>query len=414
MAADAAGGRFARSPSALIWLAIVLGLALRLAFSLGYWTDQPLTRDEREYLSLARSLASGRGFEYDEAVADPFGRAPGYPLFLAAVGGGSRPAPSHVPVAVKIAQSIVGAFGIWIVGVVGTRLGGSRAGGAAALLAAIYPPLVWTAAFALTEAVAWPLTLAVVALFDRACSAREQRLPAFLIAGLLAGAAVLVRPASLFFLLLAGLWLVTRRRPAAAVVLAAGALTIVGPWTVRNVHHYGRLVLVASEGGVTFWTGNHPRAIGEGDLAANVALKLDRERLRAEHPGLTEEQLEPVYYREALAWIGSHPLDWLRLEARKTFYFVVPIGPSYRVHSARYYVATFVSYALVLPMAIVGFFLLGDARRRSPGLWLLAGSAMVVSLVFFPQDRFRVSMLDPVLIVCAGAMRVPERLSPSA
>ena len=43
------------------WIAAaaLVGFALRLAFGLVYWTHQPLTRDEREYLSLARSLAAG-------------------------------------------------------------------------------------------------------------------------------------------------------------------------------------------------------------------------------------------------------------------------------------------------------------------------------------------------------------------
>ena len=45
------------------------------------------------------------------------------------------------------------------------------------------------------------------------------------------------------------------------------------PWTIRNIRVYGRFVLVASEGGVTFWTGNHPLAVGDGDLAANPAIK---------------------------------------------------------------------------------------------------------------------------------------------
>ena len=52
------------------WIAAaaLVGLALRLAFGLFYWTNQPLTRDEREYLSLARSLAAGRGYVYDSEV----------------------------------------------------------------------------------------------------------------------------------------------------------------------------------------------------------------------------------------------------------------------------------------------------------------------------------------------------------
>ena len=75
------------------WIAAaaLVGFALRLAFGLVYWTHQPLTRDEREYLSLARSLAAGRGYVYDSEVLngpiEPFGRAPGYPVFLALTGG---------------------------------------------------------------------------------------------------------------------------------------------------------------------------------------------------------------------------------------------------------------------------------------------------------------------------------------
>ncbi|HVZ19690.1 MAG TPA: hypothetical protein VG871_01435, partial [Vicinamibacterales bacterium] len=97
------------------WIAaaVLVGLALRLAFALLYWVGQPLTRDEFEYLSLARSLASGHGYVYDQEVlsgpVQPFGRAPGYPLFLALVGGGTRVV-TAVPASVKIAQSIVGAM----------------------------------------------------------------------------------------------------------------------------------------------------------------------------------------------------------------------------------------------------------------------------------------------------------------
>ena len=57
-------------PAARRWIAAaaLVGFALRLAFGLVYWTDQPLTRDEREYLSLARSLAAGHGYVYDSEV----------------------------------------------------------------------------------------------------------------------------------------------------------------------------------------------------------------------------------------------------------------------------------------------------------------------------------------------------------
>jgi 4-amino-4-deoxy-L-arabinose transferase-like glycosyltransferase len=385
---------------ALIGAAIV-GLLLRLAFGLLYWVDKPLTRDEREYLSLARSLAAGRGFVYDADVAsapqDPFGRAPGYPAFLVLAGGGRSGAPS-VPTSVKAVQACVGAMGIVLVGLIAQRLAGARAAAIAAALAAVYPPLVWISAYAMSEALFWPLGLSVVWLFDRGVGNARWAL----VAGLAAGVAVLVRPGTLLFLMLAGVWLLGRRRFRFLAALALGSLLVITPWTIRNAAHHGRFVMVASEGGVTFWTGNHPRAIGEGDLNANPHLKREAQAMRARYPDLSEEEMEPIYYRDALAWIVGNPIDWLVLEARKVFYLLVPIGPSYWLHSARYAVASVVSYALLLPIALLGFIGLRGRRGRSPGLWCLAGSAIATCLIFFPQERFRIPILDPTMIICAS------------
>jgi 4-amino-4-deoxy-L-arabinose transferase-like glycosyltransferase len=385
------------------------GLVLRLAFAFGYWTGEVLTRDEREYLSLARSLAAGHGFVYDAEVKtgpiDPFGRAPGYPVFLALVGGGSSVTAS-VPGSVKTAQAVIGSLGVVLVGLLARQLAGDRAAIAAAAIAACYPPLVWISAYAFSEAIFWPLGLVI----GRRVSFYENRkkTPDVFFTGVLTGAAILIRPAMLLFLPLAAAWLLWKRRPWAMLALVAGAMLVIAPWTIRNYQHHGRFVLVASEGGVTFWTGNHPLARGEGDLAANPALRREQQALAARYPSLSEEALEPIYYREALGWIAAHPIDWLALELRKVFYLIVPIGPSYKVHSTRYYVASVVSYGLLLLVALAGLVRLGSARRRTPGLWLLVASAILVCLVFFPQERFRIPVIDPALAVLAGTLWRPR------
>lgn len=388
---------------------VVLGVAVRLAFGLGYWVDQPLTRDEREYLSLARSLRAGEGFVYDAGHTDPFGRAPGYPAFLAVAGGGHG-APASVPTLVKVTQSLVGALGILLVAALAVRLAGPTAGLLAALFAAVYPPLVWISAYAFSEAIFWPLGLFVAWLLDRATTAAtgQARVRLALLCGVLAGIGVLIRPALLFFLMLAALYWMWRRHWAPLVALTIGALLVVGPWTARNYAAHGRFVLVASEGGVTFWTGNHPLAIGEGDMAANQAIKRDSQQLRARYPALSEEAMEPVYYREAFAWIRAHPLDWLTLQARKVFYTVIPIGPSYLLHSRLYVAASILSYGLALACALVGLWRWRDRLRSVTGLWLLVGSALLVCLAFFPQERFRIPIIDPALLVLAAAAFVPR------
>jgi uncharacterized membrane protein len=207
----------------------------------------------------------------------------------------------------------------------------------------------------------------------------------------------------LFFLPLAVLWLAWRREWRAVLLFSLACMLVITPWTVRNAREYGRFVLIASEGGITFWTGNHPLAVGEGDLAANPQLKRENVALRARYPGLTPEELEPIYYREAMTFIREQPAAWAGLMARKVFYSVVPVGPSYRLHSALYVGASVFPYVAVLPFALMGLARLARAGRLPTPLLLLAASSFLVGLVFFPQERFRIPVVDPTLLVTAAS-----------
>lgn len=395
-----------------IAIAAFVGLSLRLAFGLSYWVDQPLTHDEQEYLALAASLAQGRGFTYPDPPAGTtaqFGRAPGYPAFLAAIGAGTTNAPA-APVRVKAVQAVLGALTVCLIAAAATRAAGPVAGVAAAWLAAIYPPLVWISSYVLSEslysllALATALTLQGAVDYSGPGARPSTKLALAFAAGLLCGLSILVRPAMLFFLPLAIIWLVVRLMPRPALALVAGTFIVVAPWTLRNFSVHGRFVLVASEGGVTFWTGNHPLARGEGDLAANPDLKRAELEFRAAHPGLTAEQLEPLYYRDAIGHIASHPGWWVGLLARKAFYTVVPAGPSYALHSFRYRAASVISYVLLLPFAVAGAVVLWRGPLRPTSLLLLAAASGLACIVFFPQERFRIPVIDPVLIVCAAAL----------
>jgi len=405
-------GRRARLAIAACALA---GLLLRLGFGFGYWVGRPLTLDEQEYLTLAGNLASGRGFTYQVpdqqgVTPDHVSRAPLYPLFLAGVftlaSAADQPV-SSVPGSVKLAQSLVGGVGIWLIAMLALRAAGTRAGVAAAAIAAVYPPLAWMCAYALSEPLYSVLALWTVlllgAVLDRLTPAPGRPVARVLLAGVVAGLATLTRPAMLVFLLLAGLWMLARRRVALLAAFALGALLVVAPWTVRNVREHHRLILVASEGGVTFWVGNNPLARGEGDLAANPELKRARQAIRQRFAGLTEEQLEPIYYREALGFIASRPIDWAWLLVRKAFYLVVPAGPSYTLHSRLYFWTSVLSYGLLLPLAGLGLLTLGRQRTPPRTLGLLVLASVLVALIFFPQERFRIPVIDPSLIVCAAA-----------
>jgi 4-amino-4-deoxy-L-arabinose transferase-like glycosyltransferase len=390
---------------------VLLGLALRLAFALVYWQQQPLTHDEREYLALGRSVARGDGFTYPSDEPAPgtgqrFGRAPAYPLFLA---GLQVTAPGdHAPRRVQIAQAFLGAAGVWLIAAIAGLAAGPRAAAIAAAIAAVYPPLVAMPAYVFSETLFSALALAAAWTLQKGDSTGA---PILLAGGaLLTAAAALTRPMMVLFVPLAAMWMSWRGRVLRGVVFSAIVVACIVPWTIRNHRVYGRWIAIASEGGVTFWTGNHPLARGDGDLAANPDLKRAELAFRASHPGLTPEDLEPLYYRDALAWIRANPGAWIALVARKALYTIVPAGPSYALHSMRYRIASAAPYLILLPVAAAGAWRWRMATRAgtagaSPApLWLMAAATAFAGLIFFPQERFRLPVIDPALIVTASLM----------
>ena len=269
---------------------------------------------------------------------------------------------------------------------------------------------MWSSAYALSEVVYSPLVLTAAWLLGRVIDVRGApgtstagpAVASVAAAGLLVGAAALVRSAALVYLPFAGLWLAWRHRLSLALVLGIAAAIVILPWTLRNYLVHGRPILVAADGGVTFWTGNHPLASGEGDLAANPELKNEQRRFIAAYPALSPEAMEPIYYRDALRHIANDPLWWLGLELRKAFYTLVPIGPSSTLHSPRYYWASVLPYLALFPLAVAGFLMVRSSEQPPYALLLLALSSLVLCLVFFPQERFRIPVVDPTIIVGAA------------
>ncbi len=391
-----------RRRGAFVLVIAVLALVPRLAFSVGYWVDEPLNHDEVEYLTLAESLAAGRGFVYADDRRDHFSRAPGYPAFLAGV---LTIWDSHV--AVKVVQSALGVLGVFLIAGLARRAAGDSAWLIAAIAASIYPPFVWLPAYFLRELLHSVLVLGAATLLWRGLDTKvsgELEIRRFVLTGVVLGVATLVRPNVAVLICLIGAWLGVRVSVRAAAAVCLAAALIITPWTVRNYEAHDRFMLVSALGGLAFWIGNNPQARGEGDLASNPLVGRAEAAIRAAHPSLSPEQLETVYYREAGAFIRAHPVAWLFLLAKKLCYFIVPVGPSIFMRSALFRTASWVSYFSLLPVGAIGFRRLLRAQQQPIPVWLLGLSALMTILIFYPQQRYRVPVFDPVLIICASTL----------
>jgi 4-amino-4-deoxy-L-arabinose transferase-like glycosyltransferase len=235
-----------------------------------------------------------------------------------------------------------------------------------------------------------------------------------LAAGLLTGAATLVRGVALAFPILVPLVGRARdRRPwlsvlVSTVLFLAGLFAALTPWAMRNHRVFGRTVLVANDGGMNFLMGNHHGATGarhepEGGLPdTGDEVKDDREG-----------------YRLGLQFIRERPLEFLSLLPRKLFRLVVPAPLlTYREELVakwpRLVALTLLVLDQILHAALWGLFLLGflgwlreppDVRWRSGYvfLFLVLGIWIGIHLVFLGGARYFFPM-TPVLAMTAAAV----------
>jgi hypothetical protein len=67
-------------------------------------------------------------------------------------------------------------------------------------------------------------------------------------------------------------------------------------------------------------------------------------------------------------------------------------------------VASVAAYLLILPAAAAGAWRARGPSVRPTALWLMAAATVLAGLVFFPQERFRLPVVDPALIVSAALL----------
>ena len=392
--------------------AVVLGLGVRLVYALVVMGSRSVTGDGREFHFLANVLATAHRYVQPFVYMAQHGRSiptaekpPLYPALLAL--------PSWVGLdsvtAHRVATCLMGAALVALVGLLGRRVAGERAGLIAALIAALYPALWMLDASLRSESLYAPLIalvlLAAYGVVDRPSVRRAALL------GLAIGLAALTRGEAQFLLLLLALpllWLVPRGgrlRLAAAVV--AGFLVVVGPWLARNWIVFHRPAAISTnEGGLLAGANCHDayygRLIGSwGCLpvndprwGSNEAVIAGHLRTRAidyasDHAGRVPAV---VGVRVLRVWDLWRPPDTARFQA-----FI----DDRNLHAQQ---AAVISLYLLVPFAVAGCVVL---RRRGRPLRILLAPVVLVTVVAaltYGSTRFRVAAEIPIVVLAAVAV----------
>jgi hypothetical protein len=384
---------FARS---LLFLTLA-ALAVRALFLAVEPAAAPVA-DERTWVDWARTVSSPRvGFNplHTNMIFHP----PLYPYFVA------------VPLwltgslqAVKWVQAVFSVLLVPAVGRVGAYAFGARAGLLAAALAAFYPELVWFSAHF------WVENVFLVLLwwgFERLLAAdARSRTPTALAAGALWGLAVLARETLLYFVPLAGLWLLWRRRAeggarrGAAVVL--GAVLVVAPWTWRNWIAYGAFIPVSTAGGLNLFQGNAPLSREEVyDEYYAVPGRLEQYR-HALHRGLESiRDRQPTWILEKL--VEQMPMFWeaesmAAIHIKRGVYGAVPHG-----WAMAWGLVLLLPYLALLPPLVAGL----AAARYERSTLLLAGFLVYYNLIHVVThgfNRYRLPVMPVVFLFASWAV----------
>ncbi|MGB2896347.1 MAG: glycosyltransferase family 39 protein [Anaerolineales bacterium] len=361
-----------------------------------------------EYEEIAYNLAERGEYAYSfyglsETRPTSF-QPPLYPLFLATLlklGRGSMETLAPV-------QILLSVLSIWALFRLSMAAGGSeRLALLAALLMAVYPPLIL---YAVIPSVVTLETLFILA--GTWFTFRSTQVRAFiwpLAAGVSFALAGLTRSPWLVAIPVALIWLIWRdtqsgwRRLRTPLLLSCAAVITLIPWAFHNSQVHGAWSITGTNGGLNFWIGNNPDATGEYIFPTEI----DRELILevAEWP---ERDRDRFFYQQGFDFIRENPGQALRLFIQKLqfFSFFRPsIGSTYQntdlqVALARNLFIT--SWMLILPAGLAGLWI---ARHRWADHALLVGiilSQAFVTSLYFVGTRFRTPLEPYFMIWTAG------------
>jgi 4-amino-4-deoxy-L-arabinose transferase-like glycosyltransferase len=393
---------------------IVLSFALRLTAVLamrdvGQGPSGSVSADDVQFHHLALHLSAGQGYVNDAGRATAF-RAPGFPFFLAAVYWLT----GDVPPLVYVLNCLLGAAGCVLAYLIGREVFSEVWARWAGVLAACYLGHVYFAAVYASENLFVPFLALGVWLLLRFL---RNGSPTFvLLAGLALGVATLARPGSILLLGLLPpvLWMVLRRqhRPTTVPLLIFGCsfLAVIAPWTCRNYQRFHRVVLVATNGGSTFYGGNNDRVVSEPRLWGYWVSTTDlphRDWIDAQPDEVAHDKME---WKLGTDWLRQHPGKIpLLLTLKFARMWWLPDFDSGRF----YYLLRIVAYFPFLLLFLLAGPRLLRERTLWSGPWLIVHATMLATiltvLIFWGCPRFRDANLPFLMLYAVLGLQVLAR-----
>ena len=347
--------------------------------------------DAYVYDRLAVSISHGGGYVNTDGTAHSL-YPPFYPFFLSMI----YRLVGHSYIAVRIVQSIIGAFSCVLIYIIGKKAIGAVVGGIAAFIAIFYPPFVKSAGLLLTELIFTFLLCLIV--FYLLKIQEKMKFKDCIILGLLLGIAALTKSVMIlfpFFVIAVFFYLREKyfldRLKGYIVVLLFFSLSIT-PWIVRNYNVYHVFALTPTESGLGLYSSYCPGGGGTFGFIAAPDDPVVIEANRISSPVLRSH----FFIKKTFEFIVNNPGKILELELKKILYLWAPFD--WEITGGRWF--NFV-YVAMLPFFILGFFIRARDFRKNLPLFLPFIYFQIMTLIFYGSPRFRLP-IEPYLFILAA------------
>ena len=393
---------------AVYWIAVA-AFALRLVARLTQGIENFWVNGYTFFFDLAQSIAAGKGVALANGTPTAF-RVPLYPILLAGLTLGHEWAWPVV-----FAEALIGAATCVCAALLARQMFcGPHAESAATLAAAItaiYPYYVVHDTALQETSLFTLLTLVAVLLALRV--ARAGALLPTVTCGIVLGLDVLTRSPIAPFALLVPVWLLARRRVAAALLCAGAVAMTVAPWIIRNTVLMGAPVLT-TEAGFELWNGNNAMLFDYYPMqSVDVSISADADAMEKLNPselppqGSSDVAVDRWFRDRALDYMRAHP--WLTVtNAFRKIGAAFDWLPTPRRSRAQA-VLHFVSFGPAMLLGLWGMWLRRRQWRDDSLVYLLFAQFLLVTAIYFGQTNHRV-FLDVYFIVFAAGV-VAARLT---
>ena len=412
-----------------LWIAVaIFSLALVVRLLYLYEVSKSPTFltpivDSATYDRLARSLAVRSEMEHT-FFWQPFF----YPFFLSRVyffSGASI-------ICAKLVQILLGSALCVLVYRLGHDVFDRRTGILAAVITALYGPLIFFESKLL--ATGWSSIWSVVLILLLLKAGEKKRLWIYFALGICGGLSIITRPTFLPFLAAASVWLLFTLRRASMqwamiavrkALILMGALCILAPVTLICFHVTGHFSILPESGPINLYVGNNP------ETSKTITLRPGSDwrnltRLPHRHGAKDQQQAEQFFMRRFWNYVATQPLHYLKGLAHKTLQFISSreLPRNTDIYTFRKYSLLFSAmtwklhgfgfpFAILLPMTLLGFIGPHFAIRRKMGTlrhWPRIPLPIVLFLILYPlavilvfvAARYRAPVI-PVMTILAAA-----------